>query len=143
LEKEDRISNILDHIKNYSIRIGERLYIRINKHILFLKHLNKSQNKQAWIEEAILDKLKKEEEQDGIECISREKHLSFKIRSQIDTRIEKRVEFIKKIRGSFSKKQWLLEAIYEKLDTEEEETEKKAKEFLKNMLKETSEHLSK
>jgi hypothetical protein len=63
--------------------------------------------------------------------------------SHIDVRIEKRVEFIKKVRVSFSKKQWILEAIHERLDVEEKETKEKAQELLKNMLKETSEHPSK
>lgn len=131
----------MDHIKNCSIRIGERLYKRINKHVQLLKHLKKTQNKQDWIEQAILEKLAKEEEGDISESVSPEKHLSFKIQSQIDAKIENRVEFIKKIRGSFSKKQWILEAVYEKLDLEEKETEKNAKELLKNMLKDPFEKL--
>jgi hypothetical protein len=132
--QDSKPDNIANKIKNYSIRIGERLYKRIYKHIQLLKHLNKIQNKQSWLEGAIQDKLEREKELDIVDCISPEKHLSFKISSQIDAKIEKKVEIIKKFRSSFSKKQWVLEAIYEKLDNEEIGTEQKAKDLMKNML---------
>lgn len=131
--------NYVNQIKNYSIRIGERLYKRITKHIQLLKHLKITQNKQRWVERAILEKIERDEKQEIIECISPEKHLSFKISSHIDAKVEKRVEVIKKLRGSFSKKQWILEAIYEKLEMEEKETEQKTKEMFQKMLKTTSE----
>ena len=136
-------AELVNQIRNYSLRIGERLYKRLSKHIQFLKHLNSIQNKQEWVEGAILSRLKKEELQEVDECIPQEKHLSFKISSQIDARVEKRVEAIKKIRGSFSKKQWILEAIHERLDLEEKETKEKAQKLLKNMLEDTYEISSK
>jgi hypothetical protein len=129
----------VNQIKNISMRIGEHLYKRISQHIQYLKHLNKSQNKQSWIENAILRKLKKEEEEDVSESLSPEKHLSFKISSLINARIEKRVEVEKQLRKSFSKKMWILEAINEQLDLEEEGTEIKTKKLFKNLLKKTSE----
>ena len=97
--------DLSNQIKNYSIRIGERLYRRINKHIQLFKHLNSNQNKQNWIEKAILEKLEKEEGQNVTEYVPPEKHLNFKISSQIDAKIENKVEMIKKFRSSFSKKQ--------------------------------------
>lgn len=140
LKNDNTLSQkFVDQVRNYSLRIGERFYKRISKHIQLLKQLNSIQNKQEWIEETILIKLKKEEEQDLDECIPSEKYLSFKIKIQIDAKIEKRVEMIKKIRGSFSKKQWIVEAIYDRLDIEEKAIKEKAKELLKNILKETSE----
>lgn len=144
LENDNTLSDrSVDRIKNYSLRIGERFYKRLSKHILYLKQLNSIQNQQQWLERAILTKLKKEEEQDIDACILPEKYLSFKMGSHIDTRIEKRVEVIRKVRVSFSKKQWILEAIHEMLDAEEKETREKAQELLKEMLKETSESPSK
>ncbi len=143
LKSEKTLSDkFIDQIKNYSLRIGERFYKRLSKHIHFLKQLNSIQNKQEWIEQAILAKLRQEEKQDVDEGFPPEKYLSFKISSQINAKIEKRVEVIKKIRGSFSKKQWILEAIHERLDLEEKETKEKAQELFKNMLKETSEYHS-
>ena len=144
LENDNSLSDkFAKQIRNYSIRIGERFYRRLFKHIQFLKQLKSIQNQQQWLAEAILAQLKKEEEQDINAYISSEKHLSFKISSDIDARIEKRVNVIKKFRISFSKKQWVLEAISERLDAEEKETREKAQELLKNMLKETSESPSK
>jgi hypothetical protein len=138
--KNDRTTpdNFVNRIKNYSIRIEERLYKRINKHIQLLKHLNSSQSQKNWIEKAILEKFEREEERNITECIPPEKHLSFKTNSQIHATIEKKVEVIRKFRSSFSKKQWILEAIQEKLDREEEKIEKQTKELLENMINSSS-----
>ena len=139
LENNNLASNgFVNTLRNYSLRIGERLYKRLTKHIQFLKHLDSIKNKQAWLEKAILEKLKEEEELDAIEHFSPERHLSFRIAAQIDDRIERRVEIMKKIRSSFSKKQWILEAIHARLDNEEVETEIKAKELFNKIVKETS-----
>jgi hypothetical protein len=121
---------------NYSLRIGERLYARIYKHIHFLKSLKIIKNKKDWIEKTILDKLENDEE--ICDSMSPVKHLSFKILPHIDDKIKARVEVIKQLRGHFSKKQWVLEAIYEKLDKEEKETEQKSKEMIKKLLKTAS-----
>lgn len=130
--------NALTKIRNYSLRIGERLYKRLSKHIQLLKHLRSIKNQQEWLEKAILTKIKKEEEQDTTKYFSPEKYLSFKISSQLDVQVEKRVEIMKKIRGNFSKKQWVLEAIYERLEAEEAETEARTKELFNNILREAS-----
>lgn len=140
LKKDNAISEeFLNQISHYSIRVGERFYKRLSKHIQLLKKLKSIKNKQRWIEETLLMRLKKEEELDLEECIPSEKYLSFKINSQIDAKIEQRVEIIKRVRGSFSKKQWVVEAICDRLDIEEKITKEKAQELFKNMLKETSE----
>ena len=68
------------------------------------------------------------------------KYLTFKIKAQTDAKVQRRVEVIRKIRGSFSKKQWILEAIHERLDAEEVETKIKTKELFKSMLNEVSEY---
>ena len=132
--------NQVNEIKNCSLRIGERFYRRFIDHIQLLKRLNIIKNQQDWVEDAVLSKLEKEEEQNATECLHREKHLNFKINSQIDSQVERRVQVIKKIRSSFSKKKWFLEAIHEKLETEEMETKiKTTKELLKSMLNEALE----
>lgn len=129
----------MNEVKHCSIRIAESFYKRISNHIQLLKRLNGVKNQQHWVEEAILAKLKKEEEQETQESFSGEKYLSFNINSQIDDQVERRVKVMKKIRGSFTKKQWILEAINEKLDKEETETIIKTRELFKIMLNEASE----
>ena len=63
-----------------------------------------------------------------------------KLRLKLNFKVQRRVEVIRKIRGSFSKKQWILEAIHERLDAEEVETKIKTKELFKSMLNEVSEY---
>jgi hypothetical protein len=58
----------------------------------------------------------------------------FVISHEIDNKISKMVEIIRRYRNSYSKKQWILQAIYEKLDIEEDETEKQARNLLENIL---------
>lgn len=121
-------------MKNYSLRVGARLYNRIAKHFQFLKHLNNFKNQREWIEKAVLEKLSRDEEKDLNERIPAEKHLSFKISSELDEKIEEKVELIKKFR-SFSKKLWILEAIQEKIDIDGNEVEEKARKIFNSMLK--------
>lgn len=55
--------------------------------------------------------------------ILHEKLIHFKLDEKLYKEIEGKVEMIKKFRG-FSKKQWMIEAIYEKLEREEEQVKK-------------------
>lgn len=123
----------LDSLKSFSIRIGEHLHKRIAKHIQLLKHVKtRFHTKQKWIAEAFKEKIKNEPKLTS-EDILREKFLHFKIDKQIYGEIEERVGIIKKFRN-FSKKQWMLEAIYEQLEREEQET----KNLLQNMIDSSS-----
>jgi hypothetical protein len=120
-------------LKNYAIRIGEDLYNRINRHVQLLKHLdNRSYSKQMWIREAIKERLKIEK---GLtpEQLGKEFYLSFRVEEHLSEKITQSVQTIRKFRNSFSKKQWFLEAFYEKLVRDEQ----KGKKLLKKM-RETS-----
>ncbi|MFI5342783.1 MAG: hypothetical protein ACHQUC_01035 [Chlamydiales bacterium] len=108
-------------VKSITIRIGENLYKRFNKHIKCLKNLSKQLTKQNWLEQAFKEKLTKQD--DSIHDILSEKLLHIRIDDPLFKEIAKQVEMIKKFRN-FSKKQWMLEAIYEKLDREEEQVKK-------------------
>lgn len=113
-------------IKNFSFRIGEYLHKQLNKHILLLKKLdNQNHSKQRWLEEAVKEKLEFEE-RFGDKLVQKDNFLSLKISEPLYDRIEKRIEFAKRFRVSYSLKKWLLEAVSEKLEREDE----KAKELL-------------
>lgn len=133
LENEIRTAPI--ELINYSFRIIEDLYLRFNKHIHLLKRLeNTSISKQRWITEAIKEKLEKESTS-NFEDLPKDRHISFRVAKNLSNMVENSVIKTRKFRRSFSKKQWFVEAIYEKLDKEEQQS----KELLKNMLKESSE----
>lgn len=103
----------------HAIRIGDNLHNRITKHIKVLKYLlDTSPTKKGWVHEALrekaeLDRKKSPEELTG------DRYLHFTIDEELNEEIEKKVNLIKKIRISFSKKQWILEALYDKLDRDE------------------------
>jgi Arc/MetJ-type ribon-helix-helix transcriptional regulator len=114
--------------KNINLRIGEKFFERINKHVYLLKRLeSRSHSKQRWIEEAIKEKLDTEEK---CECyIPKDKFISLKIPDYLYRRIENRIEHAKKFNISYSATKWLVEAILDKLDREDE----KAKQLMKQV----------
>jgi hypothetical protein len=113
-------------------RIGNHLYQRIAKHISLLKCLQNNDSKQKWIQEAVREKLKADEIS-NIEVGDRFLHLKFD--EDLWFEIQEKVESLKAIHTSMSKKQFIEEAIFEKLDREE----RKSKELLKNMLSDSFE----
>ncbi|MGA8164358.1 MAG: hypothetical protein WB791_04945 [Waddliaceae bacterium] len=110
--------------KTYTIRVNEHFFEKIDKQISILKYLEgQSQSKQRWIQEAVKEKIENEKEKDP-QSIPMEKRLHFKLAKKDSEYISQRVSFVKKFRESFSQKQWLIEAIQEKLDREKIKTEK-------------------
>ena len=135
-KKSDEIQQINSHSTKkkaveYTIRIGNHLYQKIDKHIRLLKHLKNDSSKQKWVQEAIREKLKIDEishEQLGDRFL----HLKFDVDLWLE--IQKRIDMLKAFHTSISKKQWIEEAVYEKLDRDE----KNSQELLKDMLKNAS-----
>ena len=131
LEEQTPIKKLLSisRLKGFSIKVSEYLYKRFNNHLRNLKNLyGNSFKRQQWIKNAFIEKLKNQEE--NLDILT-QKWLHFKLESEIHEDIDAQVEKIKKFRN-FSKKQWMLEAIYEKLDREEQQTKKILEEKLKS-----------
>jgi hypothetical protein len=124
-QKEIKNDDILEEpLVNHTINIGENLHNRINKHLHLLRHLNSHTiTKQKWVEEAANEKLEMEQKL-GSASIPCDRYLHFKANKKLNEKIEKRVKVIKQFRKSFSKKLWLVEAIYEKLDRDDLEVKK-------------------
>lgn len=74
-------------------------------------------NKQDFVLKAIKEKLNHDHEMP--DKIPKEKFLHFKIDKITQKALEEKVSLIKKFRRAYSKKQWILEAIQEKLAREE------------------------
>lgn len=109
----------INHFQSYSLSIGENLWNRIDKHINLLKHLdNKSISKQNWVKEALEERLALSEKAD-FDKIPKAKHMNFKINESLNFKIEQEVKVIKKLRKSYSKKKWIVDALYDKLDRED------------------------
>ena len=115
-------------IKTIAMRIGENLYNRLNKIVRLIKHLdNHGQTKQNWMAEAVKEKLERELEQDVID-ICRERFIQVKLDQTLNERVNEHVDGLKNNRISFSKKHWLVEALYDKLDRDEEKLRRTLKE---------------
>lgn len=115
---------IPEDMKLCSIGLDEYLFNRIEKHVLICRSLeNSKKKKQQWIQEAIEEKLEREDHPKNIP-IPRDKGVNFKLPSQTYQKLEKRLKLIKKVKGSFSRKRWIIEAIEEKLERESFKLEK-------------------
>jgi len=95
----------------YTCSIDTPLYDRLQNHLLALKGIEGKATKQSWLCQAISEKINKENPSE----IPKESRLHFSIDSDSLNEIEKRVNFCRKFLTSYSRKQWIVEAIYEKL----------------------------
>lgn len=133
--KRERMStledeNDLDRYARYTIQIGDSFSERLDRHISLLKLIEKKDlYKQQWVVDAIIEKLKKDEAIPP-NALPKDKHLSLKINKDLRRRIENIVCSLKNVRRTYSAKQWIIEAISEKLSEDEERVKKLAREEL-------------
>jgi hypothetical protein len=108
-------------VKGYSVVIDESLYKRLEKHVRILKHFEQTGlTKHKWIMDAIKTKLAKEDKSQDLE-LPKNRYLVLKINDLINNKIDATVDLQKRFRR-YSKKQWLIEAICEQLEAEENKT---------------------
>lgn len=104
-------------LQGYVIEISESLHRKIEQLISTLNKLNdRSHSKKSWAIEAIKEKLQAESASPNV---VKEKHLNLFMSQQLNQELEKKVALHKKFRKSYSKKKWIMEALYEKLEREE------------------------
>lgn len=104
-------------LHGYVIEISESLYHKIEKVISTLNKLdNHNHSKRSWAIEAIQEKLRSEE---VFPNFLKGKHLNLFISQELNKELEKKVALLKKFRKSYSKKKWIIEALHEKLEREE------------------------
>lgn len=107
----------------YTIIISPYIYERLERHILILKKIiDRGMTKQRWLTSAIREKLEKDSSDTQLPKATT---LTMKIEEELEKLMLQRIEYIKQFRFSYSKKQWLVDAIIDKLDRDEEEAEKK------------------
>lgn len=100
------------------IKLKQSLYQQFLKHLQDLKEKNHPDRTQkAWIYNAILKKIERDE---ASLDIPKAKHLALKLDEDLSDRLEARIEEICKTIPHYTKKQWILDAIEEKLEAEKE-----------------------
>lgn len=98
------------------VRLKPSLYKSLLLHLKNLKeqkHPERTQN--TWILNAIRKKMERDEASTGI---PKAKHLALKLDVSLSDRLEARIEEISKVIPHYTKKQWILEAVEEKLENE-------------------------
>ncbi len=102
---------------NKQLKVSHHLYNHLEKHLQNLQSLDDEiKNKQQWIEQAIEEKLKIED-QHGIDTSTlKQKYVHVRLTEDLKKEIEKRVKILGQFRESYSEKLWLMDAIYEKLE---------------------------
>jgi len=117
--------------KYYTFEVSPHIHGKIEKLIFMLKKLDDCNiNKQSWILNAVKERLLSADETGTLKNV-KEKTLHFKIDEFTSDLLEKEIAFTKNFRRSFSKKQWILEAIQEKIERDE----KKLKDLLEKIKK--------
>jgi hypothetical protein len=108
-----------DKLTSYSFKVENRLYKRLTTHLNLLKNLeDQNLSMQKWMLAAFKEKIDQDKTLEGVELI-KERHFHFKVSKELNNKIEDRVNLVRKFKRHFTKKQWFVEAFYEKLDREE------------------------
>ena len=114
-----------------SLSLQESLWKKFEKHIFFLRYIGEEKTKHDWITEAIEEKLSKKEYADLKDLLEEaEKRLTISLDDELNERLEDQIELSRKVQGSYSKKQLIIEAIIDKLERKREE--------LKDIIKKTT-----
>jgi hypothetical protein len=113
----------------FPVKVGNHLFSRLVEHINELAFLKNVQiSKQDWLAEAIEEKLQSDKDQLGDDEQLRQKSVFPKISKRLNDELESRVNVFKQSRISYSKKQWIVDAIYEKLDRDTRQVKRLIKE---------------
>jgi enoyl-CoA hydratase/carnithine racemase len=119
-DKELENSGIVD----YTIPVEETLFDRVEKIIDLLNASDDQKHtKQSWLVDAILKKISKERIDMAYEP-SKVRHLRFSIKKGLYEKIDKTVKTLRRSNKSYTKTQWFIEAVNEKLEQEERKAKK-------------------
>ena len=106
--------------RRFSMAVTKEFQKRLKDHLFVIKCLEKSRvSKKDWIKDALREKIAI----DGLEIpedLVKELRINFDVEPELGKEIESRVDLIRRLRGNYSKKQWIQSAINEKLDREEQ-----------------------
>lgn len=122
----------LPNIKRLPFSVSSHLYEKLTKHLFLLKALKKKCSQSEWICSAINENLESENV-DG--DIPKQRKINLSIDEMTFQKLEERVQVYKQIYSSFSKKQWVIEAIYKKLDRDYKQLKEELQKLHANQLK--------
>jgi hypothetical protein len=111
-----------DKKRVYTCGVSPHIYQKLEKHLFLLKTVDTKRTRKTWILEAIQEKLANETINDDI---PKQKRVSVEIDESTHQQLDQRVNLMKKFHTTYSKKQWILDAILEKLDKDNKKISEK------------------
>lgn len=122
-DQSDDFFDVKDSCVQYSITLAPFLQKKLDSHLQTLKFLHHPEKvRQTWILNAINEKILREKDS---KAVSKEKYLGITLKKGTLKKLESKLAEISKMLPGYSKKQWVLEAIEEKLDEEKEAVQAK------------------
>jgi len=102
----------------YTLRLHQTLVKRIDQHLFCLHFIeNAYLSKRSWIISALQEKLDLEEHRE-LPKLPKPSAILLEIDAKILSRLMRQMSIIRKIKGSYSMKSWMIDAIEEKLERE-------------------------
>lgn len=104
-------------IANYNVGVDGPMWDHIEKQVAFRKSVDNSYSKRRWIIDSILEKLSRVSAKDIV--LQNKKQISFAITKYLQMQLEKVMNFYRKIDPTYSKNQFFMDAIKEKIAREQ------------------------
>lgn len=102
--------------RKYTLRITRTLVERLNRHLSYLKFVrNKRFSKRSWVLDALREKIEGEKKSD-IPDIPKRGVILLELEDELASELDAKVRLIRDVRGSYSIKSWMVDAIEEKLE---------------------------
>lgn len=102
--------------RKYTLRITRTLVDRLNRHLSYLKYVKNNRcSKRSWVLSALREKIAIEREQD-VPDIPKRGVILLELDKELTDELEAKVRLVRDVRGSYSIKSWMVDAIEEKLE---------------------------
>ncbi len=115
---EEHSENEKSEKSRYTLRLHQTLVKRIDQHLFCLHFIeNAYLSKRSWILSALKEKLDLEEHRE-LPKLPKPSAILIELDTQTLSRLMHQMSIIRKIKGSYSMKSWMIDAIEEKLEKE-------------------------
>lgn len=127
--KDEKVSLEINKPIQYSISLTAKLFKRLSNHFDSLKLIgHQDRKRQSWLLKAVQEKLSREKDS---EDLYKGKYISFKLQNHLYENLKNRLEEIEGKNIRYSKKKWIIDAIEEKLEAEQELIQEKLQQIKK------------
>lgn len=102
--------------RKYTLRITRTLIERLNRHLSYLKFVkNRRFSKRAWVLDALREKMDRDKKSE-IPDIPKRGVILLDLEDELASELDAKVRLVRDVRGSYSIKSWMVDAIEEKLE---------------------------